>query len=144
MSDWLHGVKVPALRIADIRSFATSIRQNSQIGIHDPFPVLDFLEFSLTGGIDGFDWISSDDLPRGVEACAYPDGCAENPDGPYIKIRDTVYEAAHRREGRARLTILHECGHILLHRKVAVHHRGAIGAQLAPYEFGMAGEYLRG
>ncbi len=134
MSDWLRGVKVPPLKITEIRRLATSIRRNSQIEPEEPFPVLEFMEFSLAEGLPGFDWAIFENLPHLMEACAFPDGCTENPDGPFIKVSGKVYEAAHRGDGRARLTILHECGHVLLHRKVAVHHRGEIGADLKVYE----------
>ena len=46
------------------------------------------------------------------EACAYPDGCVENPDGPFIKLTNIVYERAYAGRGRDRLTILHECSHV--------------------------------
>lgn len=134
MSDWLHGLKVPPLKITDIRRLATAIRRGSQIEPEERFPVLEFLEFSLPEGLPGFDWAIFDNLPHLMEACAFPDGCTEHSDGPFIKVSDGVYEAAHRFDGRARLTILHECGHVLLHRKVAVHHRGTVGADLKPYE----------
>jgi hypothetical protein len=134
MSDWLRGVKVPPLRIADIRRLTTSIRHGSQIEPEESFPVLEFLEISLPNVLPGFDYVITDDMPHGMEACAFPDGCTEHLDGPFIKISGQVYEAAYRGEGRARFTILHECGHVLLHRKVAVHHRAPVGADLKPFE----------
>lgn len=133
MSDWLNGVKVPPLRISDIRSLASVIRSHTEVAPEEAFPVLQFLEFSLPAALPEFDWSVNDDLPPHIEACAYPDGCTENPDGPFIKISSAVYEAACNDEGRARLTILHEAGHVFLHRKVAVHHRGKIG-DLKVYE----------
>jgi hypothetical protein len=134
MSDWLRGVKVPPLKITDIRRLASLIRDGSQIKPGERFPVLEFLEFSLPRVLPGFDCAISDDMPHRMEACAFPDGCTEHPDGPFIKISGQVYEAAYGGEGRARFTILHECGHVLLHRKVAVHHRGPVGADLKPIE----------
>lgn len=123
MSNWLHGVQVAPLQIVEIRDLTDAIRSSMGVLPTSPFPVLEFLEFSLFDGLEGFDWCIAD-LPYGTEACAYPDGCTDNPDGPFIKLTQSVYDAAVDGDGRARMTILHECGHVLLHRKVAVHHRG--------------------
>lgn len=134
MSDWLHGVKVPPLRTSDIRDLATQIRSGLRVNAKDPFPVMDFLEFAMPRAMPDFSWMVVESVPGGLEACAYPDGCADNPDGPFIVLASNVYEAAYGGDGRARHTVLHECGHLLLHQKVAVHHRGPVGAQLRPYE----------
>jgi hypothetical protein len=136
MSDWLNGVKVPPLKIALIRELTNNIRTSFGIAPEDPFPVGWFLETAMPQGLKGFDWEVDDTLPRHVEACAFPDGCRENPDGPYIKVRPEVYDAACAGDGRARLTLLHECGHVLLHRQVAVHPRKEVdvATELRPYE----------
>jgi hypothetical protein len=134
MSDWLHGVRVPPLRIAQLRELAALVRGGSQLRAEEPFPVLYFLEHSLPQAVAGFDFVVVDRLSNGDEACAYPDGCVENPDGPFIKLTTAVYNGAWANNGRDRLTVLHECSHVILHRKVAVHHRGPRGADLKPYE----------
>ena len=110
------------------------VRNASQLEPMDPFPVLYFLEHSLPEALPGFDFIIEDHLPNDDEACAYPDGCNENPDGPFIKLTPTVYDGAWADRGRDRLTILHECGHVVLHRKVAILHRGPKGADLKAFE----------
>lgn len=134
MSDWLHGVRVPPLNIAQLRELAGLVRGASQLQPQEPFPVLYFLEHSLPQAIPGFDFVIVDQLPEGDEACAYPDGCREHHDGPFIKLTTAVYNGAWAKHGRDRLTVLHECGHVILHRKVAVHHRGPRGAELKPYQ----------
>ena len=134
MSDWLHGVKVPPLRTSDIRALATQIRGGLRIPPEERFPAMEFLEFAMPCAMPDFGWMVEETLPGGLEACAYPDGCTENPSGPFIVFSSNVYEAAFSGDGRARHTVLHECGHLLLHQKVAVHHRGPVGAQLRPYE----------
>lgn len=136
MSDWKLGVPVPPLSIGKIRELTDTIRQTTQIAPEKYFPVVWFLEIALPSSLPGFDWIADESLPHHYEACAYPDGCAENPEGPFIKIRPDVYEAAHAGDGRARLTLLHECGHVLLHRMVAIHPRnqGSAGGELRPFE----------
>lgn len=134
MSDWLHGVRVPPISIAQLRELAGLVRDSSHLTPQETFPVLYFLERSLPQAILGFDFVIVDHLSDGNEACAYPDGCSENPDGPFIELTTKVYDRACAGCGRDRLTILHECSHVILHRKVAVHHRSPRGADLKPYE----------
>lgn len=134
MSDWLYGVKVPILRINDLRDIATEIRSRSNLSVVDPFPALHFLEWSMCDIFESFDLEIVDALPEGNEARAFPDGAPHHPDGPVIQMRQSAYDRAAENNGRARLTVLHECGHVLLHRHVAVHHRGPRGAELKPWE----------
>ena len=134
MSDWLHGIRVPALRISDLRDIATVIRSRSNLGREDPFPALHFLEWSMFDIVDNFDFEVVSALPDGNEACAFPDGASHHPHGPVIQMLQSAYDQAVQHNGRARLTALHECGHVLLHRHVAVHHRGPRGSDLKPWE----------
>jgi Zn-dependent peptidase ImmA (M78 family) len=134
MSDWLHGVRVPPLTIIQLRDLAKMIRVASQLTPEEPFPVLFFFEHSLPMAIPNFDFTIVESLSDGDEARAYPDGCQEYPDGPFVKLTTLVYDGAWAKKGRHRLTVLHECSHIILHRKIAVHRRGPIGAELKPYE----------
>lgn len=130
MSDWLYGVRVPPLRINQIREIASTLRMNAGLSPAEPFPALHFLELAMPVLVDNFDWEIVESLPDGNEARAYPDGAPHHPDGPVIQLLTQVYEKAAKNNGRARLTVLHECGHVLLHRHVAVHHRGPRGAEL--------------
>lgn len=134
MSDWLHGIRVPPLSIAQLRELAGVIRAGLHLSSVEPFPVPYFLEHALPKAIPEFDFAVVDELPDGNEACAYPDGCTANPDGPFIELTTKVYEGACAGNGRDRLTVLHETSHVLLHRKVAVHHRGPRGEDLKAYE----------
>lgn len=134
MSDWLHGVRVPARRIQDLRALASEIRSHSNLAAAERFPVLHFLELSMGEMLENFDYEIVDSLPDGDEARAYPDGAPHFPDGPVIQLLQAVYDRAGEGNGRARLTVLHECGHVLLHRHVAVHHRGPRGAELKAWE----------
>lgn len=134
MSDWLHGVRVPPLSIAQLRELAGVIRAGLHLSPVESFPVLYFLEHALSKAIPGFDFAVVDELSDGNEACAYPDGCTENPDGPFIELTTEAYERACAGHGRDRLTVLHEISHTLLHRKVAVHYRGPRGEELKAYE----------
>jgi Zn-dependent peptidase ImmA (M78 family) len=134
MGDWLHGVRVPPMNILKLRGFAEAIRQDSMLEADEPFPVLRFLEWSMGEIVGHFDWEIVAALPDGDEARAYPDGAPHYTDGALIQLLPHVYDDAANGNGRARLTILHECGHVLLHRHVAVHHRAPRGADLKTYE----------
>lgn len=133
MSDWLHGVRVPPMRIDELREIATVIRQQSELSPEEPFPVLKFLEWSMDAMFEDFDFEVVDTLPDGDEARAYPDGAPHHPNGPVIQLLRQVYEGAGSNNGRSRLTVLHECAHVILHGHVAVHHRGPRGAELKPW-----------
>ena len=124
MSNRSDGVQVAPRSIGEIRGLATTIRDSMGVDQRDRFPVMWFLESAMYC-LDGFNWKVEDDLSDGMEACAFPNGCQENPGGPFIKIRSDVYEAAYVDDGRARFTLLHECGHILLHQNVTALHRKA-------------------
>ena len=124
MSNRLNGVEVTPRSIGDIRTLTTTIRESIGINLTDRFPVIWFLERSMYG-LNGFNWSVDDDLSDGMEACAFPNGCLENPGGPFIKVRPEVYDAAFAEDGRARFTLLHECGHIFLHQNVSALHRKA-------------------
>lgn len=134
MSDWLHGVRVPPMNILPLRGLAEAIRQHSTLKAEEPFPVLRFLEWSMLKILKDFDWEIVTSLPDGDEARAYPDGAPHYTKGPLIELLPHVYDDAANNKGRPRLTILHECGHALLHRHVAVHHRGPKGAELKTFE----------
>lgn len=133
MNDWLHGVLVPPLRITDIRREAESIRARVNLDPSESFPVLAFLEHAMPIAFPAFDFEIVEELPDDDEACAYPDGCQEYPDGPLIRLTLEVYERACAGNGRARMTVTHECAHVILHRQVGVHPRGPRGSELKPY-----------
>jgi Zn-dependent peptidase ImmA (M78 family) len=118
MSDWHHGVEVPPLSTEQIRRLTTGIRTSLGLDDGQRFPVLRFLEHGLPTIFDELDIEIVPDLPDGKEASTYPDGCREHPDGPLILITEAVYDAARAGQGRARLTLMHEAGHVFLHRDI--------------------------
>lgn len=92
-----------------IRAFAKYVRE--LCGLQDVvyFPVVKFLELALPKLVDGFTY----DV---VDYSEMPDKEGETiPSLNIIKIREDVYEKANNGDGRARFTILHEVGHLLLH-----------------------------
>ena len=135
MSDWLHGVEVPPLKISNIRDVTETIRSASSLNHAAKYPVLSLLEHWMHLVFDGYDWEVREHLPNNQEACCYPDGCPDNPNGPLIILREDVYDAACSGNGRARFTVAHEIGHVFLHKDVpSVHNRMRKGADLQAYE----------
>lgn len=114
MSDWLFGRRVPPLSTRQIRAKAQDLRRHCQLGAIQRFPALWFAEHVMTELVDHYDFEVVEQLGE-HEALAYPDGNHQNPNGPLIQVSQRCYEAACEGDGRARLTVLHECGHVLLH-----------------------------
>ena len=72
-----------------------------------PFPVQEFLELRLSK--IGYDY-EVVDMPTGKEA-------ETNFKDKIIRISSVTYEALCRNDGRARFTVMHEIGHVILHDK---------------------------
>ncbi len=73
------------------------------------FPVIKFLELILPDLMDDFtlEIVEYENMPE-KEGGTFP-SCN------IVRIREDVYEKAVKGDGRARFTILHEIGHLLLH-----------------------------
>ena len=92
-----------------IRAFTKYVRELSGMTDRLYFPVVEFLEIILPNLIDDFTY-------EIVEHSEMPDKEGETiPSLNTIKIREDVYEKATQGDGRARFTILHEVGHLLMH-----------------------------
>jgi len=79
----------------------------------DPyFPIMDFLELVMDQrlGLIRLEVGSREDM-RGSEGHTCPKG-------EFIELREDVYAAAWRGDGRARFTAAHELGHLFLHTNV--------------------------
>lgn len=103
----------PACGRATFRSYAKAIRTDLGLQNTLKFPALEFLETlpSLIGDETlYYDCIADSEwtLPS---AHAYYDLQANG-----IFVRESVYEGAHNGNGRDRMTITHECCHVLLLR----------------------------
>lgn len=108
----LNGFRVPPQSITHIRCTADNVRYILKIGEEvTQLKMGHFLDGLSNYGIS-YDVLEPHEMPhRGVEACCIP----ENLD---ICIRDDVYECACKDEPRARFTIIHEFGHLILgHRR---------------------------
>ena len=92
-----------------IRAFTKYVRELCGMTDRLYFPVVEFLEIILPNLIDDFTY-------EIVEHSEMPDKEGETiPSLNTIKIREDVYEKATQGDGRARFTILHEVGHLLMH-----------------------------
>jgi len=134
MSDWHHGVKVPSMSIDDLRGYAREIRRKTiRLGALDRFPALVFAEIIMPSMRENYDFEVVDSLPDGNEARAFPDGAPPLSEGPLIQVLSSVYDKAAAGQGRARMTVLHECGHVLLHANLTPQH-GRGGRDLKAFE----------
>lgn len=107
------GVEVAPLRRKDIRVFANRVRE--VFGIRQPyFQIVEFLDVVLPQIIPDFtlEVLPSDEMGNHHGLTI--------PDDEVIKIREDVYIGANKGSGRDRMTMAHELGHLLLHKKVQV------------------------
>lgn len=92
-----------------IRAFAKYIRGLCGMTNSLYFPVVEFFENILPNLIDDYTY-------EIVAQSEMPDKEGETiPSINTVKIREDVYEKAIRGDGRARFTIMHEVGHLLMH-----------------------------
>jgi Zn-dependent peptidase ImmA (M78 family) len=111
----MSGLKriVPPLRRADIALRADTMREQWRLinGTDlDAFPVTHYIENILIPVFPDFDLeIVEDDEMPGIEGATWPDQRR-------MRFPNSVYEgAALRNEHRARFTVAHELGHLMLH-----------------------------
>jgi len=109
----LNGFRVPPRSIANIRCAADNVRQVLEIGEKvTQLRMGHFLDELSNKYNIVYDVLEPYEMPhREVEACC-------NPESLEICIREDVYERACKDEPRARFTIIHEFGHLILgHRR---------------------------
>lgn len=121
--------RVRPLSRCKIRTLANHIRRI--IGCYETidFPVLYFFEFIMPILRPGYDWeiVSQDELGD--------DHGKTLPMRNKILIREDVYDRAEAGEGRDRMTIIHECFHLLQHADQEVAFaRTFNSSELKPYE----------
>lgn len=95
-----------------IRDYTRYIREYLNLGSTLWFPILRFLEAmpSLIKDDDFcFECVEEDDLPPGVHA-------QYDMEANIIQIKESVYLGASNGNGRDRMTVAHECGHVLFLR----------------------------
>ena len=106
-----NGFQVKPLSRSDIRNLTLTLRKKLGLQDHPYFPVIEFLEKWMPEVLFpefNFEYVAESEM-----------GSAEGltiPEENVIRIREDVYMAAMRDEGRARFTIAHEIGHYVMHR----------------------------
>ena len=101
--------KADACSRKDIQRFVRSLKK--KVGLENElyFPVIEFLENVLPMLVPGFNYeIVSEEEMGNKHGETYP---SKN----LIRIREDVYIRAANGEGRDRLTIAHEIGHLFMH-----------------------------
>ena len=116
------------MSVENIRQMAKDIRKRFGLTSVLNVPVCYFFEWILGTFCSDFEWEIIPDEDMREEGVTFT---AANK----IVIRESVYESACRGDGRARFTIMHEIGHLILHgpNRVALC-RLASGEQLKAYE----------
>lgn len=101
-----HGYRVAPRNIIGIRERALSVRKTLVKKDEPFFRMARFIEQLHEYGII-YDVVEADELPKGIEACCVPEFRS-------ITFSAETYGKACEDDPRARFTIIHELGHILL------------------------------
>lgn len=111
----LNGFKAQPISRKQIRQIVKMIKRKCGLEKVAKVPVCGFFEFIMGKLFPDFEWEirSKKEMPE--EGLTFPTK-------KKIDIREDVYKAACRGDGRARFTIMHEIGHLILHNsnKVAL------------------------
>ena len=108
-----EGVLVPPQSTQGICAITQSLRTHLGLMDENFFPVIqlyEVLNFVFPGA--WFQVFEDHDLPD-VEARTFPDR-------QEIRLRNSVYEAATRGDGRSRFTLTHEIGHLVMHKGLSL------------------------
>lgn len=123
-----NGFKAQPISRKQIRQIVKMIKRKCGLEKVIKFQVCDFFKFIMGKLFPDFEWEirSKKEMPE--EGLTFP---AQKK----IDIREDVYKAACRGDGRARFTIMHEIGHLILHNsnKVALCRLSA-GERLRAFE----------
>ena len=106
-----NGIKVIPSSRNEIQEI-TFLKLRKKFGLEDcfSFPVVKFLEWGMPIIDPDFNYeIVENGIMGNVEGLTIPEINT-------IRIREDVYEAAMRDEGRARFTLAHEFGHYIMHK----------------------------
>lgn len=118
-------IEATAMSREQIRSFALQIRKVLGLERQIYGNVAALLEFVLPSVIEGFVYDIRSKAEMGNDH-----GLAK-PDDTTVVLREDVYERALDGHGRDRMTVLHEIGHLLLHKADRMSHRRASGPMKA-------------
>lgn len=133
-----EGFRVPARSAINVWDVADRIRQVLRVN-KETFDIADLMEIQLTREVKGYDFRVLEKVEMGDdEGKTYPDRAI-------VCIRQDVYDKAVEGDGRAKFTMAHELGHLVLHRNIPLHrannnHRAFENSEWQANEF--AGEFL--
>ena len=114
MGYYADDYRVPARSRAEIRKFANTIRDILGIRGDSPFPMMEFVERVLPEVYPDFEL-----HVRPIEDMGKKHG-ETFPDRHIICLREDVYNRACAGEGRDRLTVGHETGHLFMHSNLDI------------------------
>lgn len=114
-------VEAPPMSRKQIREFAFQVRKALGMESKLYVDIGPLLEFVLPTALNGFVY----DVQE-VKVMGNDHGQAR-PDESMIILREDVYERAVDGKGRDRGTVIHELGHLLLHKSDRMTHRRAMG-----------------
>lgn len=103
------GFEVPALSWAKIDDLVDSCRAQYGLSGKSYFPIVELLELVMSNKLRMFDIeiVSRAEMPE--------EYATTSQDGRVLKIREDTYAKACAGEGRARFTLAHELGHMIMH-----------------------------
>lgn len=118
--------RVPAMSRSAIRTLAMHLRTAFKIrGLY--FPVMEVIEFALPQFLSDFEFHVASEKEMGqTHGLTFPQNST-------IILREDVYEGALSGNGRDRMTVAHEIGHLLLHKDIAFA-RSEPDVQIAAFE----------
>lgn len=104
-----YGYEVPPMSWAEIDDLTNKIRARINFLSKPRFPILEYIEQYIADreGLLDYEIISLFEMPEDLANISA--------DGKLLKIIEDTYEKAVRGEGRARFTLAHEFGHLVLH-----------------------------
>lgn len=118
--------RVPGMSRNAVRGITSQLRSTMKIhGLY--FPVIEVLEFALPQILPNFSWETAS-----VKEMGGTHGLTL-PQDSLIILREDVYEGAHEGNGRDRMTVAHEIGHLLMHRNIAFA-RAEPGVEIRAFE----------
>jgi hypothetical protein len=124
-------IPAPPMKRVEIRAVARKIRElNSHLtGLDKPFfPIFEFLEVTLPRHFEEFSLeIVEKEILGSAHGLTFPD---EN----RIQIRKDVYKRARQGQGRDRMTMAHELGHLVLHANLGLARRMQTAGSIPTYE----------
>lgn len=104
-----HDFRAKPLKWAQVDAIANNFRRDTGFSVTPYFPIVDVVEKIIAYRFEEIDFeVCTDSEMDG----AYGLTC---PQGGFIRIREDVYSEACAGNGRARFTVAHELGHLLLH-----------------------------